>query len=50
MYVLYIFNIHTYIYIYIQAEAARLWRASTAMAPREKRNTHNVIPMMALPQ
>ena len=30
----------------IRAEAARLRRASTAMAPRKKRNTHDGIPMM----
>ena len=34
----------------IRAEAARLRRASTAMVPRKKRNTHDGIPMMALPQ
>ena len=38
------------IHMYIQAEAARLRQASTATAPRKKRNTHDVIPMMALPQ
>ena len=44
-------NNNIYMYIYIRAEAARLRRASTAMAPRKKqRNTHDGIPMMVLPQ
>ena len=39
------------VYIYnILAEAARLRRASTAMALHKKRNTHDGFPMMALPK
>ena len=42
--------IYIYIYIYIRAEAARLRRASPAMAPgKKKRNMHDGIPLMALP-
>ena len=41
----------SYIYIYILAEAARLRRASSAIASRKrKRNMHDGIPMMELPQ
>ena len=38
------------LFIYIRAEAARLRRAPLLWRPVKKRNTHDGIPMMALPQ